>query len=60
MTKKKGDKSDWAVGGCLIIGTGVGFFFMEKSPMMFIGCTMLGLGLGLVLTAIISRKNDKE
>jgi hypothetical protein len=48
------DKSTWAVGGCLMLGIGVGFFFLERSPFAFVGCIMGGLGLGLLATAILS------
>ena len=52
--KKKTDKSTWAIGGFLLIGLGVGFFFLKTSPLAFVGCILAGLGLGLVTTAIIS------
>ena len=42
------------------MGIGVGFFFLKVNPLAFVGCILLGLGLGLVITAIISReKSDK-
>jgi hypothetical protein len=56
MTDKKDDKSSWAIGGSLLIGMGVGFFFVQESPLAFVGSMFLGLGLGLVITAIISGK----
>ena len=56
MTDKKNDKSTWAIGGGLLIGIGVGFFFLQKSPLAFVGCMLAGLGLGLVITALISIK----
>jgi len=57
---KKDDKSSWAIGGGLLIGMGVGFFFLEESPLAFVGSMFIGLGLGLLLTAIISRgKREK-
>ena len=58
MTNKKDDKSTWAIGGCIIIGIGVGFFFLQKSPLAFVGSILVGLGIGLVITAIISRKKE--
>lgn len=48
------DKSTWATGGGLMIGIGVGFFFLQTSPLFFVGCIMGGLGLGLIITSIIS------
>ena len=49
------DKSSWAIGGGVIMGVGVGFFFLRESALMFTGCILLGLGLGLIVTAILSR-----
>ena len=54
MTNKKDDKSTWAIGGGVIMGVGGGFFFLPHNAMMFVGCILLGLGLGLMVTAIIS------
>ncbi len=54
MTNKKEDKSKWAIGGGLLTGLGVGFFFLDESALVFVGCILLGLGLGLMITSIIS------
>jgi hypothetical protein len=56
MTDKKTDKSTWAIGGGLLIGLGVGFFFLQQSPLAFVGSMLAGLGLGLVITAFLSIK----
>ncbi|MBD3163253.1 MAG: hypothetical protein GF346_12315 [Candidatus Eisenbacteria bacterium] len=48
------DRSTWAVGGGLFLGIGVGFFFLKHSALAFSGCLLAGLGLGLLLTAILS------
>jgi len=56
MTNKKDDKSTWAIGGGLLMGIGVGFFFLQQSPLAFVGSILIGLGIGLVLTALISSK----
>jgi hypothetical protein len=53
-TQKGDDKSSWAIGGGVLIGIGVGFFFLQQSALIFVGCTLLGLGLGLMVTSIIS------
>jgi len=55
-TNKKEDKSTWAIGGGILIGIGVGFFFLKESPLAFVGSMLSGLGLGLIITSIISRK----
>ena len=48
------DKSTWAVGGGIMLGLGVGFFFLQGSVLAFVGCILGGLGLGLLVTAILS------
>ena len=52
----KDDKSSWATGGGLMLGIGVGFFFLPQNTMAFVGSIMGGLGLGLIATSIISRE----
>jgi hypothetical protein len=56
---KQDDKSTWATGGGLLIGLGVGFFFLKASALVFVGCIIAGLGIGLMTTAIISSKKQK-
>lgn len=48
------DKTTWATGGGLLMGLGVGFFFLQASALAFVGCLLAGLGLGLMVTAILS------
>ena len=60
MTNKKDDKSTWAIGGGILIGIGVGFFFLQGSPLAFVGSIILGLGLGLVITSIISSTRGQK
>ncbi len=52
---KKEDKSTWAVGGGLLIGLGIGFFFLPESALAFVGSMLAGLGLGLLMAALISK-----
>lgn len=49
------DKSTWAIGGGALMGLGVGFFFLYQSALYFIGSLIAGLGLGLLVTAILSK-----
>ena len=58
MTDKKDDKSTWAIGGGVLVGIGVGFFFLPTSALAFVGSILAGLGLGLVVTAIISSRSN--
>ena len=50
------DKSTWAIGGGLLLGLGVGFFFIKESVLIFVGCIIAGLGFGLLITSIISKE----
>ena len=52
---KKMDRSGWAVGGGTMIGIGVGFFLLHISPLYFVGSIVLGIGLGLIIGAIIGK-----
>ncbi len=54
--KKKDKVSSWAVGGGLLTGMGIGFFFLETSALVFVGFTLIGLGLGLFAAAALSKK----
>ena len=49
------DKSNWAVGGGVLLGIGVGFFFLQQSALFFVGSILAGIGLGLFAAAIISK-----
>lgn len=60
MTDKKDDKSTWATGGGLLMGIGVDFFFLQTSALAFVGSILAGLGGGLMVTAIISSRKNKD
>jgi hypothetical protein len=49
------DKSTWAIGGGVLMGLGVGFFFLHQSALYFIGSLIAGIGVGLFATAILSK-----
>lgn len=51
---------DWAVGGGLFVGMGVGFFFLTSSPLYFIGSIFTGLGVGLILVSMGSKREKKK
>jgi hypothetical protein len=52
MVNKNDDKSTWAIGGGLLLGLGIGFFYLPNA-LAFVGALVGGLGLGLIITAII-------
>jgi hypothetical protein len=57
MKNNKEDRSTWAIGGGILIGIGVGFFFLSSSPAMaFVGSILGGLGIGIIITSIISTR----
>ena len=56
MINRRRDKSTWAIGGGILIGVGAGFFFLQASPLAFVGSILIGLGLGLIVTSIISKE----
>jgi Na+/melibiose symporter-like transporter len=58
MTDKRNDKSTWVIGGGVLIGMGVGLFFIQKSSIAFVASMFLGLGLGLIIAAILSRERS--
>ena len=60
MAEKKDDKTTWAIGGGLLLGLGVGFFFLKASVLAFVGSMISGLGLGLIITSILSIIKKQE
>ena len=60
MSNKEEDKSTWAIGGGLLLGLGIGFFFLQESAIAFVGSIIGGLGLGLLVTSIISSRKEKK
>jgi hypothetical protein len=40
---KKEDRSTWAIGGGVLLGIGIGFFFLMESSLIFVGCILAGL-----------------
>lgn len=56
---KKDDKSTWAIGGGVLAGIGIGFFYLQESALIFVGSILLGLGVGLTITSVISTLKDK-
>lgn len=54
---KKDDRSTWVVGGTTLIGIGVGFIFLKTSALLFVASILIGIGVGLVVTSLISSKN---
>jgi cyanate permease len=56
---KNDERGSWAIGGCTMIGIGVGFIFLKVNVFYFIAAIMCGIGLGLLIASLMSNKNDK-
>ena len=52
---KNVNKETWAIGGGVLLGLGVGFFFLQQSALFFVGSLIAGLGLGLCVTSFLSK-----
>jgi len=52
------ERGSWAIGGCTMIGIGVGFIFLAKSVFYFVASILVGIGLGLLIAALISGKKS--
>ena len=46
----------WAIGGTTLMGIGVGFVFLQHSPLLFVASVMIGIGTGLLIAAAMSRR----
>jgi len=46
-------RGSWAIGGTTMIGLGIGFVFLTTNIFVFIACLLSGIGLGLVIAAIL-------
>lgn len=53
-SRKLVERSTWAIGGGVLLGTGIGFFFLQQSALAFVGSIIAGLGLGLLVTSVVS------
>ena len=51
--QKKKCTGSWAIGGGLLTGLGVGFFFLPQSALYFVGSLIAGLGVGLIIASLI-------
>jgi len=48
----------WIIGGTTLIGIGVGFIFLQTSALFFIASIFMGIGLGLVIDSLLSKKSN--
>ncbi len=57
MEARKEDRSTWAIGGTTMIGLGVGLIFLQTSALILVASLIIGIGAGLVLVPLISRRH---
>ncbi len=50
------NKSNWAIGGGTLLGLGMGMIFVQHSALAFVGCLIAGIGIGLIIAAILSHQ----
>jgi hypothetical protein len=48
------------IGAFSLLGLCAGFFMPEKSVMSFFACLMIGIGIGLVISSILTKNNRKS
>ncbi len=51
-------KGTCTLGGAVLLGVGLGLYFLEQSGLAFLGALMSGLGAGLMLMAGGSSGSD--
>lgn len=56
-SEKSNDKASWAIGGCTLIGLGVGLIFLKTSILWFVASLLIGIGVGLLIVAVLSALN---
>jgi hypothetical protein len=57
MSNSEQDKSTKGIGGTTLIGVGVGLAVVETSILMHIGTFIAVIGLGIVISAILTDTN---
>ena len=50
----------WIIGGTTLIGLGVGFVLLQTSALFFVASIFVGIGLGLVIASLISKKTNSS
>ena len=54
--KRSYERMGFAVGGGTMIGLGIGFVFLRTSPLLFVACLLAGIGVGLLVSALIMKQ----
>jgi hypothetical protein len=51
-------KGSLAIAGGLMAGLGAGFFFLQTNALYFVGALLGGLGIGLIISALIGKEQE--
>ena len=49
-----------AIAGGLLAGLGGGFFFLQTNALYFVGSLLGGLGIGLIIGALVGREKEVD
>jgi len=60
MATQSRDKGSWAIGGCTLIGVGVGLIYLQTNVLWMMASILIGIGVGLVLASVFSAFQKSE
>ena len=59
MASESKDMASWAIGGCTLIGIGVGLVFLQTNVLWFVASILIGIGTGLLLSSLLPGHRQK-
>ena len=54
MANESRDKGSWAIGGCTLIGVGVGLIYLQTNALWMVASILIGIGVGLVMASVFA------
>ena len=54
--KKDDDRKGMIIGGTTLLGLAVGFYLLQYNALYFVGSLLAGIGIGLIIAALSSKK----
>lgn len=58
MSKTVSARAGWAVGGGTLAGLGIGIALLHTSVLWFVGSLIAGIGIGLLIGALLPPEKD--
>ena len=58
MKDKSIDKRSWAIGGCTLIGIGIGLVLLQTNVLWMVASILIGIGIGLLMASLMSGSNS--